>query len=657
MIPEIGQFALVLALCIAITQAFFGLAGAATGRSDWVAAVRPAAAGQFVFAAAAFACLTSAFLESDFSVLYVYENSNTALPVMYRIAAVWGAHEGSMLLWILMVALWTLAVCVFSRNLPAAFAARVIGILGVLQVGFLAFTLFTSNPFDRLLPAAAEGSDLNPLLQDPAMAIHPPMLYIGYVGFSVAFAIAVAAMIEGRLDNKWARWSRPWTTAAWCFLTIGIALGSWWAYYELGWGGWWFWDPVENASFMPWLAGTALIHSLAVTESRGLFKSWTLLLSIIAFSLSLLGTFLVRSGVLVSIHAFATDPARGVFILGLLAVCIGGSLLLYAIRAPRMTSNQGFEIVSREAFILFNNILLVTATTLILIGTLYPLFLDALELGKLSVGPPYFEVAFMIPMLPLVLLLGFGMHAAWRNANAGRIWQRLKIVALISAILAIALPWLIFGRTTPLVVVSVFAGLWILLSSLIQPVLLTKMRGSIRKIPRNVLGMSVAHFGVGIFVLGVTIVSAYEVKRDVTPAIGESVQVAGYDIYFAGTQDVAGPNYNAIEATLEVSRNGEMVTVLRPQKRFYRVQQNPMTEAAIDVAAGRDLKIAIGDRVGENAWSMRIQYQPLIRFIWLGAVFMAVGGGIAATDRRYRRRRRAEAVETAAPGSVAGETA
>ncbi len=656
MIPEVGQFALVLAMCLTLAQAFFAFAGVQTGRADWMAIVRPAATGQFVFVVAAFACLTSAFLDSDFSVLYVAANSNTSLPTMYRIAAVWGAHEGSMLLWILILSFWTLAVCVFSRGLPETFAARALGVLGLLSIGFIVFVLATSNPFDRLFPVQLEGRDLNPLLQDPAMAIHPPILYTGYVGFAVPFAFAIAAMLEGRLDHDWARWSRPWTLVAWLFLTVGIALGSWWAYYELGWGGWWFWDPVENASFMPWLAGLALIHSLAVTESRGLFKSWTLLLAITAFSLSLLGTFLVRSGVLVSVHAFASDPRRGVFILLFLAVCIGGALLIYALRAPRMTSKAGFDPVSRESFILFNNVLLVIATSLILLGTLYPLFLDALNLGKISVGPPYFETVFIIPMLPLVMLLGFGMHTAWTHARAGSIWGRLQNVAIISAVIAVAVPWLVYGRTTLLVALGVFAGTWAMLSSLIQPVTIFRAQKSVAAIPRGLLGMSLAHFGVGVFVIGATIVSAYEVKRDASPAVGETVSVAGYDVRFAGIQDITGPNYGGVEATLEVSRNGEIVTVLRPQKRVYRVQQNPMTEAAIDMAPGRDLKVAIGDPVGNNAWSMRIQYQPMVRLIWLGALLMALGAGLAASDKRYRRQR-AKQREAARDAAVAGETA
>ncbi len=658
MIPEVGQFALVLAMCLALAQAFFAFAGVQTGRSHWMAIARPAATGQFVFVLAAFACLTSAFLDSDFSVLYVAQNSNTALPTVYKIAAVWGAHEGSMLLWVLLLAFWTLAVCVFTRGLPEEFRARAVGVLGLLSVGFILFTLATSNPFDRLFPAQLEGRDLNPLLQDPAMAMHPPILYTGYVGFAVPFAFAMAAMLEGRLDNDWARWSRPWTLLAWLCLTIGIALGSWWAYYELGWGGWWFWDPVENASFMPWLAGLALIHSLAVTESRGLFKSWTLLLAITTFALSLLGTFLVRSGILVSVHAFASDPRRGVFILAFLAVCIGGALLIYALRASRMTSNAGFDPVSRESFILFNNVLLVVATSLILLGTLYPLFLDALDLGKISVGAPYFETAFIIPMLPLVVLAGFGMHAAWTKARAGSIWGRLQNIAIVSAVIAVAAPWLVYGHTTILVVLGVFAGTWVMLSSLIQPVTLLRTQKSIAAIPRGLLGMSLAHFGVGVFVIGATIVSAYEVKRDVTPAVGETVSVAGYDVRFASIQDITGPNYGGVEATLEVTRNGEAVTVLRPQKRVYRVQQNPMTEAAIDMAPGRDLKIALGDPVGNNAWSMRIQYQPLVRLIWLGALVMALGGAVAASDKRYRRQRVAERKRvSAADGRVTGDTA
>ncbi len=633
MIPELGHFALILALCLALAQSVFGLAGAYTRRIEWMSVARPAVAGQFVFVALAFGCLTASFLGNDFSVRYVALNSNSALPAFYRVAAVWGAHEGSLMLWILVLSIWSIAVAALSRSLPDTFIARVLGVLGLISAGFLTFTLATSNPFLRLLPPAMDGNDLNPLLQDFALAVHPPILYTGYVGFAVAFSFACAAMLEGRLDQAWARWTRPWTIVAWMFLTIGIALGSWWAYYELGWGGWWFWDPVENASFMPWLAGTALIHSLAVTEKRNLFRSWTLLLAIFAFSLSLLGTFLVRSGVLISVHAFASDPARGVFILAFLTLCIGGALALFAWRAPKLGSSMGFELWSRESFLLFNNALLVIAASLILLGTLYPLFMDGLGLGKISVGPPYFRAVFLVPMLPLLALIGVGMHAAWKRARLADL-KRPLLIALAGAFTLVLIATLTaFGRVTILALVGLTAGLWIISSALREPVSRLWKRQSL---PTAILGMSIAHFGVGVFTIGVAGVEAYKIEKDVALRPGQSVQIAGYDFAFRGVRDVAGPNYNATEGEFDVTRKGALVRVLRPQKRVYRVQTMPMTEAAITVSWTRDLFVALGDQLGGDAWSVRIQYKPLIRYIWLGAVLMALGGLTAASDRRYR---------------------
>ena len=632
MIPELGHFALILALCLALAQSWFGLAGAYTRRTEWMSVARPAVAGQFVFVALAFGCLTASFLANDFSVRYVAVNSNSALPTFYRVAAVWGAHEGSLMLWILVLTTWSLAVAALSRSLPDTFIARVLGVLGLISTGFLTFTLATSNPFLRLLPPAMDGNDLNPLLQDFALAVHPPILYTGYVGFAVAFSFACAAMLEGKLDQTWARWTRPWTIVAWMFLTIGIALGSWWAYYELGWGGWWFWDPVENASFMPWLAGTALIHSLAVTEKRGLFRSWTLLLAIFAFSLSLLGTFLVRSGVLISVHSFASDPARGVFILAFLTLCIGGALTLFAWRAPKLGSSAGFELWSRESFLLFNNVLLVIAASLILLGTLYPLFMDGLDLGKISVGPPYFRAVFLVPMLPLLALLGVGMHAAWKRARLAPLKRPLLIGLAVAFVLALAGSLMAFGRVTP-ALVGLTAGLWIIYSALREPVSRLRKR---QMLPRAVLGMSIAHFGVGVFATGVAGVEAYKIEKDVALKPGQSVQIAGYTFDFRGVHNVEGPNYSAVEGEFDVTRKGALVRVLRPQKRTYRVQTMPMTEAAITVGWTRDLFVALGDPLGGDAWSVRIQYKPLIRYIWLGAIFMALGGLTAASDRRYR---------------------
>jgi len=636
MIPELGQFALIIALCLSLVQAFFPLAGAWTGNRTWVRLAWPAVSGQTVFVFLSFACLMWSFIQNDFSVLYVASNSNSALPVIYRISATWGAHEGSMLLWIVILAAWSVAVAALSKNLPELFAARVLGVLGLISFGFLLFTLETSNPFERLIPAAIDGRDLNPLLQDPGLAIHPPMLYVGYVGFAVAFAFAIAAMLEGKMDAAWARWARPWTTVAWCFLTVGIALGSWWAYYELGWGGWWFWDPVENASFMPWLAGTALIHSLAVTEKRGLFKSWTLLLAITAFSLSLLGTFLVRSGVLVSVHAFATDPERGRFILAFLVTVIGSALALYAWRAPLLKSDEGFGKVSRETFLLANNVLLVIAMLVVLLGTLFPLFMDAIGGGKYSVGPQYFAAVFVIPTIPLVLLLGLGMHSIWRRDNLSRISKRLRVPMVIAVVLGIILPWMIYGTPSIMTVVAIIAALWVIGSSLFVPVIGLLDKTQKVRITRSQWGMILAHIGVGVFILGVTVTEAYSVHRDQALRLGDSVDVAGYTVTFESVKPVSGPNYQATQATMEVSRDGKSLMTLHPEKRTYRVQRNPMTEAGIDARLHRDLYLALGDPLGNDSWSVRFQYKPLVRFIWLGCIIMALGGLIAVSDKRYR---------------------
>ena len=532
MIPEIGQFALILALLLALTQGVLPIIGASRGVAAWMAVARPAAQGQFTFVAIAFGCLVWSFAHNDFSVLNIATNSNSQLPLQYRIAATWGSHEGSLLLWVLMLNLWTVAVTVFSRHLPEEMVARVLGVMGLVSVGFILFLLLTSNPFERLFPAAADGRDLNPLLQDPGMVIHPPMLYMGYVGFSVAFAFAIAALLGGRLDATWARWSRPWTTLAWCFLTIGIMLGSWWAYYELGWGGWWFWDPVENASFMPWLVGTALVHSLAVTEKRGGFKSWTVLLAICAFSLSLLGTFLVRSGVLTSVHAFATDPKRGIFILAFLAIVIGGSLALFAWRAPRVGLGGSFELVSRESMLLTNNVLLMVAAGAVLLGTLYPLFLDALNLGKISVGPPYFDSVFVPLMTPALFLMGIGPLARWKQASLPEIAARLKWALAVSLITALLLPFAL-GTWTPLVSFGLLLALWIFTTSALNlKSRLAMINGSLRVKfagqSRSYYGMLLAHCGVAVFIVGVTLVKGYETERDVRMAVGDSVNVGSY---------------------------------------------------------------------------------------------------------------------------------
>ncbi|MBC8120013.1 MAG: heme lyase CcmF/NrfE family subunit, partial [Burkholderiaceae bacterium] len=586
MIPEIGNLALILALLLATAQAVLPIAGAARGDRTWMAVARPAARGQVLFITIAFGCLVYSFISNDFSVLNVASNSNTQLPLHYRVAASWGSHEGSLLLWVLMLAWWTFAVSVFSRHLPDDMVARVIGVQGVISIGFLLFMLLTSNPFDRLIPAAVDGRDLNPLLQDPGMVFHPPMLYMGYVGFSVAFSFAIAALLSGKLDAAWARWSRPWTTLAWCFLTCGIALGSWWAYYELGWGGWWFWDPVENASFMPWLIGTALIHSLATTEKRGSFRSWTVLLAICAFSLSLLGTFLVRSGVLTSVHAFATDPKRGVFILAFLVFVIGSSLALFAWRAPKVGLGGKFELVSRESFLLLNNLVLAVAAGSVLLGTLYPLFLDALALPKASVGPPYFNLVFGVVMAPLVFLMGIGPLARWKKAELPDLAKRLKWAFLIALAVALIAP-VIAGRWTPLISVGLFLALWVIAS------IATGIKERIRHVRGGLLerlrvqgraywGMQLAHLGIAVFIVGVTIVNGYQVEQDMRMNVGETVQVGRYAVKFDGTQPMTGPNYTGARGTVEVSRAGDKVATLHPEKRIYTVQKMPMTEAAID---------------------------------------------------------------------------
>ena len=641
MIPEIGHFALILALSLAICQGVLPLIGAHRNDAAMMSVARPAALGQFIFVIVAFACLTWAFVQSDFSVEYVANNSQLALPTIYKISAVWGAHEGSLLLWILLMSAWTIAVGRFSHDLPDAFAARVIAVLGLLSTGFLLFTLLTSNPFDRLIPAPLDGADLNPLLQDPGLIIHPPLLYTGYVGFSVAFAFAIAAMLSGNLDQKWARWTRPWTTLAWLFLTVGIALGSWWAYYELGWGGWWFYDPVENASFMPWLVGTALIHSLAVTEKRGLFKSWTLLLAITAFSLSLLGTFLVRSGILVSVHAFAVDPARGLFILIFLGVVVFGALGLYAWRAPELDSPAGFRPVSRETFLLLNNVFLVVAAALVFMGTLAPLAIEVMNGEKISVGAPWFEVALAIPLIPLVLLMGVGMHTVWRAQEPGSLARRLRVPALLAIVAGVLIPGVIYGRFGLLVVIGTIAALWIMIASTIEPIRSLRRAPGTPALTRSVLGMSVAHFGLGMFALGVTLVSAFDIESDQAMRTGGVVEIAGYSFELREVRDVQGPNYAAIEGTFEIRKDGEFVGEVRPQKRQYLVQKNWMTEAGILAGWNRDLFVAMGDQLGNETWSVRIQYKPMIRFIWYGALVMALGGLIAISDRRYRLKARA----------------
>ncbi len=647
MIPELGHFALVISLFLALLLGTMPLIGAFQGHTRLMATSRPLAAGLFVFVTFAFGCLAISFLVSDFSVHNVAMNSNTKLPAIYRLTASWGSHEGSLLLWVLMLAGWTVAVAAFSRNLPQDVLARVLSVLGLIAVGFLLFMLLTSNPFDRLLPAAPEGRDLNPLLQDVGMIVHPPMLYMGYVGFSVAFAFAVAALLGGKLDATWARWSRPWTTAAWCFLTVGIMLGSAWAYYELGWGGWWFWDPVENASFMPWLVGTALIHSLAVTEKRGIFKSWTVLLALLAFSLSLLGTFIVRSGVLTSVHAFATDPKRGVFILAFLTVVVGGSLALYAWRAPKIglaRAPKAFGSASRESFLLANNLLLVVAMSMVLLGTLYPLFMDALKGVKMSVGTPYFDWLFYILMAPALFLMAIGPMASWRETTVPSLAKRLKWAAASAVVCAIVVPYAM-GKWTPALAFGILLAAWIIGATLVALMLRFKaapQQGFMAKLRSNsssYYGMHCAHVGVAIFVIGVTMVKGYESEKDVRLAPGESVTQGGYDFKFIGLQTVPGPNFTALRGTFEVSQNGKLLKTMHPEKRRYFASGQTMTEADIDSGFTRDLYVSLGEPVEESttgAWGVRVYVKPFVDWIWAGCLLMALGGILAIADKRYR---------------------
>ena len=646
MTPELGHFALILAFFVALAQGALPLIGAARGNGRWIALARPAAQTQFLLIAVSFACLAQSFLANDFSVAYVANHSNTRLPTLYRFSAVWGGHEGSLLLWVLMLAGWGAAVSMASRQLPEAMVARVLAVLGLVGIGLLAFILFTSNPFERMLPAAAEGRDLNPLLQDPGLVFHPPMLYMGYVGFSVAFAFAIAALISGRLDAAWARWSRPWTTAAWVFLTLGIALGSWWAYYELGWGGWWFWDPVENASFMPWLVGTALIHSLAVTEKRGAFKNWTVLLAIAAFSLSLLGTFLVRSGVLTSVHAFATDPRRGIFILALLVIVVGSSLLLFAWRAPKVSAGGNFGLVSRETMLLMNNVLLVVATGSVLLGTLYPLLVDALGMGKISVGPPYFNAVFVPVMVPLLALLAAGPLAQWKHADLRSIVRRLRVSLVLAVIAGIALP-LLMGGWTALTAMSSLLAVWITASGVFQIIDRLKTGSP----PAAFWGMQLAHLGIAVFVIGVAMVGGYQEEKDVRMEPGDTVQVGGYSFRLLGVKNAMGPNYRASVGEVELSRDGRVLRTMHPEKRQYFSSQMPMTEAAIDAGFTRDVYVSLGEPLdNRGAWSVRVYFKPFVDWIWGGCLLMALGGLIAISDRRYRLRAKAG---VALPGSVA----
>jgi len=635
MIVEIGHFALILAACVALVQGVLPLAGTINDNQRWQALAKPAATLQFLLIAFSFAVLAHGALTDDFSIKYIAGHSNSLLPTQYKFASVWGGHEGSLLLWMLMLSGWTLAVAIFSRTLPLAMVARVIGILGLVSTGFLMFILITSSPFARLLPAPLDGKDLNPLLQDPGLVIHPPMLYMGYVGFSVAFAFAVSALLSGRMDAAWARWSRPWTIVAWIFMTAGIALGSWWAYYELGWGGWWFWDPVENASLMPWLFGTALIHALMVTDKRGGFKAWSVLLAIGAFSLSLLGTFLVRSGVLTSVHAFASDPKRGVFILIFLAVVVGVSLTLFAWRAPKATLGGKMGLVSRESMLIANSVLLVVATGAVLLGTIYPLIVDALNLGKLSVGAPYFNAVFVPLMVPVVFLMVPGGIAHWREARWAQLGHDLRLPALAAVVAGVAI-WTLTERGTWLTGMGMALATWVVVGLLMQIFIRMKKPG---RIPPSFWGMHLAHLGIAVITVGITMVKSYEVERDVRMGLNDTVTIENYSFELTGVSDVDGPNYKALRGDVKVTKDGKYLEMLYPEKRKYFSSAMPMTEAGIDSGLFRDLYVSLGEPIeGERLqWSVRVFYKPFVSWLWYGAILMVLGGLLAVSDRRYRK--------------------
>jgi cytochrome c-type biogenesis protein CcmF len=647
MLPEIGHFGLILACLLALLLGALPLAGAWRDHAPWMAMARPLACGQALFVALSWACLVASFLQSDFSVRNVAEHSNSMLPALYRFTAAWGSHEGSMLLWVLMQSLWMLAVAGFGRQLPLPVRARVLGVMGLLAAGFMLFVLLASNPFLRLFPVPAQGRDLNPLLQDPGMVFHPPLLYMGYVGFSVAFAFALAALLGGRPDADWARRARPWTLAAWCFLTLGVMLGSWWAYYELGWGGWWFWDPVENAALMPWLVGTALIHALALTDRRGLFGAWTLLLAILCFALSLLGTFLVRSGVLSSVHAFAIDPRRGLFILALLLAVVGGSLVLFALRASRLARREEFDAVSRESLLLANTLLLTVAAATVLLGTFYPLLVEVLGLGRLSVGPPYFDTVFVPLMAPAVFLMAVGPLARWRRMPLPELWTRLRWALGCAALLGITLPFA-GGRWSPMLALGLGLGCWVLLAmamALRERLRVGPQRGRHALAQPSLAwwGMGLAHLGVAVFVFGVTVVRGYQTETELRMPPGSSVTVGRHALRFDGVTRVTGPNYEAERGRFVLTRQGEPVGALQPEKRRYlSLPTTPMTEAAIDSGWFGDVYVSLGEAAGDGAWSVRVHHKPFVTWIWGGCVLMALGGAVAALDRRYRVRRAKE---------------
>jgi len=644
MIPELGQFSLILALCLSLILGTVPIVGAAKNNLLWMNLARPLATGVFVFVAISMAILVYAFVVDDFSVQYVAQHSNSLLPAQYKFTASWGGHEGSFLLWTFMFAGWMMAVAVFSKSMPIDFVARVLGVLGMLCVAYLLFLLITSNPFARIIPLApVDGADLNPQLQDFAFIVHPPMLYMGYVGFSVVFGFAIAALLSGRLDSAWARWSRPWANAAWVMLTLGIALGSWWAYYELGWGGWWAWDPVENPPLMGWLFGAALIHSLAVTEKRGVFKSWTVLLAILAFSCSLFGTFITRSGLLTSVHQFASDPSRGVFILGILALAVGGSLLLFAFRAHLMKSEFGFSFLSREIFLLANNVILVVAAASVFLGTVFPMVYQAVTDGDLiSIGPPYFNAIFVPLMALLIILLGVGPICRWKKTSSRYLIKQLGLVALASVVLGIVLPLIVIARFNLSATIAVTLAAWIVLAMLKDLANKTANKPNrwlgLKSLTISYYGMQFAHFGAAVMLLGVAFTSNFSSERSVLLSPGESTELAGYTFEFIGSEPVNGPNYFADEGSFIVSKDGRVIDELHPQRRVYRASGTPSTEMAINSTLLRDLFITLGDPKEGDSWSMTIYVKPFVRWVWLGALFMAFGGTIAAVDKRYRRR-------------------
>ena len=641
MIAELGNYALALSLAVSFFLAILPLWGAEKGHPQLMSLARPMTYGLFFTLTIAFAALFYLFAVNDFSVQYVVNNSNSSLPIYYRLSAVWGSHEGSLLLWIWLLTLWGAAVALFSKHLPQEAVARVLGIMGIISIGFLLFVLFTSNPFTRTFPDfPVDGRELNPMLQDVGLIFHPPLLYMGYVGFSVAFAFAIASLMTGKLDSAWARWSRPWTMAAWVFLTLGIVLGSWWAYYELGWGGWWFWDPVENSSLMPWLAGTALIHSLSVTEKRGSFKAWTVLLAILAFSLCLLGTFLVRSGILVSVHAFASDPTRGLYILAYLVVVIGGSLTLYAYKGNQIRSRDNAERYSRETLLLLNNILLMTALCVVFLGTLLPLVHKQLGLGSISIGSPFFDQMFLIIMTPFALLLGIGPLVKWRRDQFSEIRIPVVVSVIVMAIAGFALPYFLQNKLTVSAVLGTMMSVIIVLLSLYEMKQRATHRESffkgITKLSRSHWGMILAHLGVAMTVWGIAFSQNFSVERDVRMAVGDTVQIANYDFKFAGVSDENGPNYMGGKAQIDISKAGKPEATLFAEKRFYTVSKMPMTEAAINWGFTRDLYVALGEKIDDNSWALRLYYKPFIRWIWIGGLFMALGGLLCMFDRRYR---------------------